>query len=119
MPLQERIDLLYVPQVVNAGQSLASQAAPLKGFLLVGILTPPTLSAPVLTFAVGLDPTTPYDFYRVDGSLVQATSGPARQILIVPEDFAGVVYVRLRAGTPQLPAPPSQPTEATFILRPI
>lgn len=120
MPVAERVNLLYVPLTMAVGQSLSQDIAPLQGYLLVGIVIPTNFDGTALTFQVGLTVDDLYNFYASDGTEKSFTVAASRHVLVVPEDFAGVPYLKIRAGTNGSPTVQvGTATTVTLVLRPI
>lgn len=116
-----RNELRSVPLTILTGDSLCDDQVSLQGMLLVGIVVPATFDGTKLTFQVGADPgATFYNFYKDDGTEFQMTVAASSHVRVIPEDFAGVFYLRVRAGTSGAPSVQSgSDTILTLVLRPV
>lgn len=99
------------------GQSL-SAAVDLNGASIVGIATAAGWGTAVITFQVSPDGTTWYEYEDVNGATITIPSIAASKYrAIVPVDFAGVRYLKVRSGTSGAPVVQSGGDAVSLIVR--
>lgn len=85
--------------VTIANAASLSDAAPLGGALLAGIVMPGSWTAASLTFQVSHDGTTYRNVYDDTGTEYTVTVSTDRFIRIDPSYFSGAQLVKVRSGT--------------------
>lgn len=114
-----RDSLLKTPITVALGDSLSANSVSLEGHLLVGLVLPDAMEGAGLSFQVGLDAAVFRNFFQSSGVEKTFVVAAGQHILVVPEDFAGVPYLRVRFGTAAAPQVQSAERTITLVLRPL
>lgn len=87
---------------IASGQSL-SGGVDLGAFRLVGLSIPATFEPTTLTFQSSFDNTTWNNMFTSAGVEVSVVAGTSRRIILAPQDFYGIRYIRVRGGTSATP----------------
>lgn len=90
--------VLVQAPVSIANSGTASAAILCNGLSLVGIQLPATFTGTALTFQVSVDGTTYQSLYNASGA-VSYTVAEGRFYAINPQDFYGVVYLKIVSGS--------------------
>ncbi|CAK0772595.1 conserved hypothetical protein [Gammaproteobacteria bacterium] len=88
--------------VIANGESL-SGAVQLGGAELIGVVMPAAWTAANLTLQVSADGTTFNNLYDVDGNEVPITAAASRYINLLPINFVGFQWIKVRSGTSGTP----------------
>lgn len=83
---------------IASGQTV-SDAIDTQGLDMVQIEMPSAFTGTTLTFQSSLDNSTFQACYNTSGSALSATVAASRNILLSPQDFAGVRYLKLVSGS--------------------
>ena len=101
---------------ISSGGSL-SGAAQLNEDALIGIVTPTAWTPGNLTFQVSEDGSTYNNLYDVDGNEVTVTAAASQYIGMVPADYVGFNYVKVRSGTSGTPVAQGGPRTVSLVVR--
>lgn len=85
-------------QTISSGQTVSDNIQ-LKGFGMVGLIMPATLTSTTMTFNGSQDGTNFSSLYNVSGTQLSITVAASRIILFSPGDFVGINYLQLVGGT--------------------
>lgn len=100
--------------VTISSGTTSTSSGDLVGLIVVGLITPASLSSTSLTFSVSTDGTTFRTLKDTSNTNISITcDSTARQYVLTPSNFAGVKYIKVESG--------SSETSKTFTLvtRPI
>lgn len=81
------------------GASLSGAVVLPPAEYLAGIVMPAAWTAANLTFQVSEDGVTYNDLYDQDGTEINVTAAASRHIILNPETFWGIHYLKVRSGT--------------------
>ncbi len=100
-----------------ANAASLSAAVDLSGAGVLRILMPASWTAANVTFQVSQDNSTFYDLYDRSGNEVVVTAAASRAIIMVPSDFAGFRYLKIRSGTSGTPVAQGGSRTVTLITK--
>ena len=83
---------------ITSGQTV-SDAIDTQGLDMVQIEMPAAFTGITMTFQSSLDNSTFNACYNTSGTALSCTVAASRNILISPQDFAGVRYIKLVSGS--------------------
>ena len=106
----------YLTATIANGVALAG-AVELGGSALVGIQMPAAWTAANLTAQISVDGTTYQDMYDDEGNEVTITAAASRFIQLIPSEWAGVHYIKLRSGTTGTPVNQGAARTLTLVVR--
>ncbi len=106
----------HAPVIIANGQSL-SGVVQIAGKLLVGIIMPAAWDAANLTFQVSRDDVTYNNKYDDAGVEKTITAAAARHIDVVPAEFSGSEWLKIRSGTSGTPVPQTAARTIYLVLR--
>lgn len=98
--------------VTIANGASLSDVLDLRGRWFVGIEMPSVWTAANITFQGSTDGVTFVDLYTPTGSERSVTAAASRYIVLSPQDYGGLNYVKLRSGTSATPV--NQAAERTI-----
>ena len=96
--------IFYVDFTISAGEAVSTESVETGGGEVVGLIFPSSLDGASVTFSVSLDNTTFNNLYKADGTEYSVVSGINRYVVIDPNAFSGIRYVKIRSGTSGIPA---------------
>lgn len=96
--LQDKIECTDLLIDISADDDLTN-ALDLRGKVLVGILTPASLTSTAMTFQFSNDNTTFTDLYDSSGNQVSITVAASRFIGLLAEDFAAARYLKIATAS--------------------
>lgn len=88
----------YKTVTIANGASL-SGAVDLGSTRLIGIVMPAAWTAANLTFQAAVDGVTYSNLYDDLGNEYTVTASTSRHILIAPDDYIGIQFLKVRSGT--------------------
>lgn len=99
LPIVPRRDQQLVANCVIAnGQSL-SAAVDLGVFRLSGIVIPAAFEPTQITFQASVDGVVWNNLYSGDGTEKSLTVAPNRRVIVIPAEFFGIRFLKVRGGT--------------------
>jgi hypothetical protein len=93
------IDFVSIPALITTGTDGLSAAVNLQGLTPVAIIIPAAWTAADLTFQKSIDNSAFGNVYNQAGTEVVVKATTAAWVDLLPADFPGVPYVKLRSGT--------------------
>ncbi|MDB2415442.1 hypothetical protein N9W34_06695 [Rickettsiales bacterium] len=101
---------------IASSESL-SDVIDLSGTTLSGYVMPASWTAADITFSVSADGTNFNDLYDQFGNEVNHTVDASRFIALLPSDFAGIRYLKIRSGTSGTPVNQGAERVITLVAR--
>lgn len=112
-------ELRSTETVTIANGASLSDAVDISGAAVVGIVMPAVWTAAELTFQASADGTAYNNLYSDDDSEYSVQAAAARYIHIVPSEFAGIRYLKVRSGTSGTPVNQGAERTVTLVVRPV
>ncbi len=102
---------------IASGGSLSGAVALPPGEYPAAIMMPATWTTANLTFQGSVDGTTFYDMYESDGTELTVTADASQYIVLSPDSFWGVHFLKVRSGTTGTPVNQAAARSVTVVTR--
>lgn len=108
---------IYTEELTIANGEALSGGINMGGSRLFAIIMPAAWTAAGLTFMASVDGTNYYDLYTYNGIEFAAAAAADRYIVLEPEVFAAIKYIKVRSGTSATPVNQGADRTLTIVTR--